>query len=145
MSGSTSNTFSVGKDLQLVLVGPNGPITVPQVTGFDPKPQYEVAKSKVLDGPTRQFSLPDGHKLGIKFDREDSAVDDFAAAMEEAYWQPGGFVPLFTLYAYVTERNGSTSTYEWAEATFEYQPGDWKSGSPVAGSLDGFARYFRKV
>lgn len=147
MSGTTGTygQFTVGKDIQIVLTGPTGNITLPKITGFHHEPQYEVAKSKVLDGPTRQFSLPDGHKITIKFDREDSQMDDFAAAMEAAYWAVGGFVPQFTLAAYVTERNGSTSRYNWPEFDITYKPGEWKSGAPVSGQIDGFARFFKKV
>jgi hypothetical protein len=145
MSGTTNNGFSTGKDLQLALMGPTGLIAMPLVTSFNPEPQYEVAKSKAIDGPTRQFSLPDGHKISIKFDRKDPTLDNFFAALEAAYWVIGGFVPTFTLYAYVAERNGGTSTYEWREFTTEYKPGDWKSGSPVSGGIDGFARFFKKI
>ena len=140
MSG---NAFSIGKDISLVLVGPQGAIALPKVTGFDPEPVYEMVKSKVLDGPTRQVDLPDGHNISIKFDREDGRVDTFFAGIEAAYWAVGGYVPSFSLYEYVQERDGSTTTFEYTELTLQYKPGSWKSGSPVSGELKGYARYKR--
>lgn len=145
MSGSNT-TFSVGKDISFMLVGPTGvTMQLPQLTGYDSEPMYETAKSKVLDGPTRQFSLPDGHNLSMKFDREDATVDTFFTALEAAYWVAGGFVPSFTGYEMIVERNGTTSTFEYTELDLQYKPGSWKSGSPVAGELKGYARYKRAI
>lgn len=140
-----TNGFSIGKDLSLVLVGPTGAIQLPKLTDFDDEPVYETVKSKVLSGPTRQISLPDGHNLTIKFDREDSSVDEMFSGIEAAYWAAGGFVPSFSLYEYVTERDGSQSTFEFVEVDLQYKPGSWKSGSPVAGELKGYARYKRAI
>ncbi|MGI4793139.1 MAG: hypothetical protein ACRYG8_03455 [Janthinobacterium lividum] len=146
MSGTkTTNGFSIGKDLSLVLVGPTGAIHLPKITDFDDEPIYETVKSKVLDGPTRQVSLPDGHNLTIKFDREDGAVDSLFSGLEAAYWAVGGYMPHFSLYEYVTERNGSQSTYEFVEVDLQYKPGSWKAGAPVAGELKGYARFKRSL
>ena len=144
MSGTT-NGISVGKDITGVLVGPAGAITLPKITGFDSEAVYETVKSKVLNGPTRQFSLPDGHNLSIKFDREDGSLDRFYVAVEAAYWAAGGFVPQFTYYSYITERDGSSSNFEYTEVDLQYKAGAWKSGAPVPGELKGFARYKRAV
>ena len=139
-----SNAFSIAKDLALVLVGPGGAaIQLPKITGFDPKPMYETVKSKVLDGPTRQVSLPDGYNISIKFDREDGQVDTFFSGLDAAYWAAGGYVPQFSLYEYITERNGATSAFEYVEMDLQYEPGSWKSGSPISGELKGYARYKR--
>ena len=142
---AVTNSFNIGKDLSLVLVGPTGAITLPKITDFDDEAVYETVKSKVLDGPTRQFSLPDGHNLTIKFDREDGAVDSMFSAIEAAYWAAGGFVPSFTLYEYVTERDGTQSTFEFTEVDLQYKAGSWKSGSPVNGEIKGFARFKRAI
>lgn len=144
MSG-TNNTFSIGKDLSAVLISAQGAVTLPQLTSFDDEPVYETVKSKVLDGPTRQIDLPDGHNLSLRFDRETAAVDTLFASIEAAYWAAGGYVPLFALYQYITERDGSTSAFEFTELTLQYKPGSWKSGSPVSGELKGYARYKRAV
>ena len=141
-----SNAFSVGKDISIVLVSAGGgQVDLPKLTGVHFTPQYDTFKSKPLDGPTRQFDLPDGHQFSLKFDREDGRVDKFFAAIEAGYVVLGGFVPTYTLYAYVTERNGSQTTFEFTEATVQYKPGEWKSGGPVSGTIDGFARYWRIV
>ncbi len=145
MSGTITNGISTGKDVAAVLVGPTGAIDLPPLTGFDDEPVYETLKSKVLNGPTRQFSLPDGHNVSLKFDRQDGAVDAFQSAIEAAYWAANGWIPLFTLYTYVTERDGSTSRFEYTELDLAYKPGSWKSGSPVAAELKGFARYKRAL
>ncbi len=141
-----SNSFSVGKDLSVVLTGPGGTvIELPKLTGWHFEPQYDSFTSKPLDGPKRMLDLPDGHNFALKFDREDAQVDQFFAALEAAYWALGGFVPSFTMYAYITERNGSQTTFEFTESTVKYKQGEWKSGSPVAGQIDGYARYWRVV
>ena len=150
MSGTsnttTGNSFSIGKDISFILVSPLGAtIQLPKLTGFDDELIYETVKSKVLDGPTRQVSLPDGHKLSVKFDREDGSVDTFFAALEAAYWAAGGFVPQFTGYVNVTERNGTSSRFEYLQLDLQYKGGSWKSGAPVPGELMGYARYKRSV
>jgi hypothetical protein len=141
-----SNAFSVGKDITGILVSQTGvQVDLPHLTGVHFTPQYDTFKSKPLDGPTRQFDLPDGHQFSLKFDREDDSLDSFFAMIETAYWAVGGFVPTFTLYFYITERNGTQTTFEFSEVTVQYKPGEWKSGAPVSGSIDGFARFWQLV
>jgi hypothetical protein len=140
-----ANSFSVGKDLAVILVGPTGVVQLPKITGWHFEPQYDSFSSKPLDGPTRKLDLPDGHNFSIKYDREDATVDNFFALIEAAYWAAGGFVPTFTMYAYITERSGGQTTFEFVEATVKYKQGEWKTGAAVSGQIDGYARYWRVV
>ncbi len=141
-----SNVFSVGKDIQVLLTGPSGVVSLPRLTGWHFDPQYDTAKSKPLDGPTIQYDLPDGYTGSLMFDRRDAAVDSLFASIEAAYHTLGGFVPTFGISVYVTERaTASQSAWQFVEATLKYKPGSWKSGAPVAAQIDFYARYWRQV
>ena len=80
------NTFSVGRDVSLIIQTPGGPLVSGLVTSFDSKPDMTEQKIKGLDGITRPVRFFDGWSGKFEFERQDSYLDDYFAQLEANYY-----------------------------------------------------------
>lgn len=112
------NTFTVSNDCQLVIMGPYGRIDLAHVTGFEVSQVTQAVRVDRLDGVQLGAELPKGWSGMFELDRGSSAADDFIAAIELAYLA-GQPIGAGTLYQYVNEPDGSTSTYQFSGAVFK--------------------------
>lgn len=137
--------FSIGRDTQLVVIGPMGRIDLSHVTLFDSRQITHSIRVDRLDGTHIGTELPKGWEGSFELERGSSAVDDFIAAAEQQYFN-GNNVPLGTMYQYVTETDGSTSTYQYDSVTFRFSnAGIWKGDSSVKQKLEFFAVRRRRI
>jgi len=135
----TSSAFNVGRDCQIVLMGPFGRIDLTHVTGFEARQLTAPIRVDRIDGTQIAADLPKGWEGGFDIERGNSAVDDFIAQIEATFVN-GSSVPTGTLYQYVNEVNGSTSTYQFNAVVFKLtQAGIWKGDQSVKQRLDFFA------
>ena len=133
-----TGSFSVGRDCQLVLMGPFGRVDIPNVTHFDCKQDTSPIKVDRLDGIQMNAILPKGWNFTIEAERAGPDLDELFAAIEES-WYGTGFIAVSTLYQYVTEPNGS-SAFQYTNGALRYDnPGDWKSDASVKQRLTGMA------
>jgi len=83
--------------------------------------------------------LPKGWSGVFTLDRGSSAADDFIAAIEAAYLA-GTAIGAGTLYQYVNEPDGSTSTYQFSGVVFKLtSAGAYRGDAPVAQKLSFYA------
>ncbi len=133
------NSFSIGRDCQLVVMGPFGRVDLTYVTGFESHQVTQSIRLDRLDGVPMGAELPKGWEGGFEVERGTSAVDDFIAAMEQAFFAQGS-LPAGTIYQYVTEVDGSTSTYQYNGVVFRLaNSGSWKGDASVKQKLEFFA------
>jgi hypothetical protein len=133
-----STAFSVGRDCQLVVMGPFGRLDLTHVTGFESRQLTAPIRVDRIDGSQLAAELPE-------LERGSSAVDDFIARTEQAYVS-GSAVPTGTLYQYVSEVDGSTSTYQYDQVVFKLtQAGQWRGDQSVKQRLDFFAARRKRV
>jgi hypothetical protein len=133
------NNFSVGRDTQLVVIGVSGRIDLSHVTGFEARQLTQSVRVDRLDGKQMGAELPKGWEGSFDIERGNSVADDFISAAEQAYYN-GSQPMLGTMYQYITETNGSTSTYQYDSVTFRLSSaGQWKGDSSVKQKLDFFA------
>lgn len=141
----TSSAFSVGRDCQLVVIGPYGRIDLTHVTGFEARQHTTPIRVDRIDGSQLAAELPKGWDGHFDLERGGPAVDDFIAQIEAAYVQ-GSAVPTGTLYQYVSEPDGSISTYQFDQVVFKLtQSGQWRGDQSVKQRLDFFAARRRRV
>ena len=134
-----SNTFSIGRDCQLVVMGPFGRVDLSHVTGFESRQITTPIRIDRIDGTQLAAELPKGWEGNFEIERGSSAVDDFIAKIESTYLANGA-VPSGTLYQYVQEVNGSTSTYQYSGVVFKLtQAGTWRGDQSVKQKLEFFA------
>jgi hypothetical protein len=134
-----TTTFSVGRDCQLVVMGPAGRVDLTHVTGFESRQLTHPIRVDRLDGTQMAAELPKGWEGSFEIERGTSAVDDFIAAAENQFFTSGR-IPPGTLYQYVTETDGSLSTYQYDSAVFKLaSSGAWKGDASVKQKLEFFA------
>jgi hypothetical protein len=134
-----TNAFSLGRDTQLVIIAPSGRIDLTYVTGFESRQMTQPIRIDRLDGTQMAAELPKGWEGSFDLERGSSAVDDFIAATEQSFYTSGQ-LPTSTLYQYVTEADGSISTYQYDGAVFKLAAaGAWRGDAAVKQKLEFFA------
>jgi hypothetical protein len=136
MSGSM---FSVGRDCQVVVLGAYGRVDLVHVTGFESRQMTASVRVDRIDGMQLGAELPKGWEGTFDLERGNSAVEDFIAQLEAAYYS-GQTPAAGTLYQYIAESDGSTSTYQFNNVVFKLaSAGSWKGDASVKQRLEFFA------
>lgn len=133
------NSFSIGKDCQVVVLGPFGRVDLEHVTGFESRQITASVRVDRMDGTMLGAELPKGWDGSFDIERGSSAVDDLLTQIEQTYLA-GGTPPVGTLYQYVDEVDGSTSTYQYNSVVFKLaSSGLYKGDSSVKQKLEFYA------
>jgi hypothetical protein len=133
------NTFSIGKDCQVVVLGPFGRVDLEHVTGFESRQITASVRVDRMDGTMLGAELPKGWDGSFDIERGSSAVDDLLAQIEQTYLAGGSVAP-GTLYQYVDEVDGSTSTYQYNSVVFKLtSSGLYKGDASVKQKLEFYA------
>lgn len=137
--------FSVGRDTQLVVMVPSGRIDLTYVTAFESRQLTQSVRVSRMDGTHMGTELPKGWEGAFELDRGNSAVDDFIATTEQQYYNGAGTVS-GTMYQYITEPDGSTSTFQYDGVSFRLaNSGTWRGESSVKQKLEFFAATRRRI
>lgn len=108
------NQLNFGHSVKVTIISPitGNLLTLTNVTDFESKQATEKITSKPLNAPPIFAHPPNGWEGTITFDRVDNSIDAFAAQQEAAYWANA---QTFSgqIYEYITELNGSISTYRY--------------------------------
>jgi hypothetical protein len=120
-------------------MGPQGRVDLTYVTGFESRQITQSVRLDRLDGIPMGAELPKGWEGSFEVERGTSTVDDFIAAAELIFLNQGS-MPAGTVYQYVAEVDGSTSTYQYSNVVFKLaNAGSWKGDSTVKQKLEFFA------
>ncbi len=139
------NPLSLGRDCQLVVIGPQGRVDLTHVTSFEARQLTHPIRVDRLDGVQLAAELPKGWEGSFEVERGSSSVDDFIAANEQSFYISGS-VQSGTLYQYVTEVDSSTSTYQFSGVVFKLaSAGTWKGDSSVKQKLEFFAARRQRI
>ena len=139
------SVFSVGRDTQLVVVGPSGTIDLAHVTSFESRQVTQSVRVNRLDGSQMGMELPKGWEGSFELERGDSVVEDFIAGTEQSYYD-GSISATSTMYQYVSEVDGSTSTYQYDSLVFRLtNAGLWKGDAAVKQKLEFFGSRRRRI
>ena len=137
--------FSIGRDTQLVVMGPSGRVDISHVTGFESRQLTSPVRISRLDGRQLGAELPKGWEGSFEVERGTSALDDFISSSEQAFYNGGG-MQAGTMYQYVTETDGSISTYQFDEVVFKLtSAGNWKGDASVKQKLEFYATRKRRI
>jgi hypothetical protein len=137
--------FSIGRDTQLVVMGPGGRVDLEFVTAFESRQLTQSVRVSQLDGTQMGTELPKGWEGSFELERGNSGVEDFIASAEQAYYNGGTFTAS-TMYQYINETDGSTSTYQFDNVSFKLaSAGTWKGDSSVKQKLEFFSSRRRRV
>lgn len=140
-----TNSFTLGRNCQVVVMGPQGRVDLTHVTSFESRQLTNPVRIARMDGTQLGVDVPKGWEGSFEVERGSSSVDDMVAAFEANYFSKGA-MPTGTLYQYVTEVDGSTSTYQFDGAVFKLaNAGTWKGDQSVKQKLEFFATTRRRV
>jgi hypothetical protein len=140
-----SNSFSLGRDCQLVIIGPTGRVDLTHVTGFETRQVTSAVRVERIDGVQLAAELPKGWDGAFELERGSSTAEDFVVQLEAAFYN-GGSVATSTLYQYVNETDGSTSTYQFDGVVFKLaNSGAWRGDASVRQRLEFHAARRRRV
>ncbi len=135
MSGSM---FSVGRDCQVVVLGAYGRVDLEHVTGFEARQATASVRVDRIDGTTLGAELPKGWDGTFELERGNSAAEDLIAQLEADFFA-GNNPAAGTLYQYITEVDGSTSTYQFNNVVFKLaNAGMWRGDASVKQRLEFF-------
>ena len=139
------SAFSVGRDVQLVVIGPSGRVDLSHVTAFDSRQMTQSIRVNRLDGNHLGMELPKGWEGSFEIERADSVIEDFIASSEQQFYN-GSQTPPNTMYQYVSEVDGSISTYQYDAVVFRLvNAGHWKGDAAVKQKLEFFASRRRRI
>jgi hypothetical protein len=137
--------FSIGRDTQLVVMGPSGRVDISHVTGFESRQLTSPVRISRLDGTQLGAELPKGWEGNFEVERGTSALDDFISGLEQSFYS-GSDTQSGTMYQYVTETDGSVSTYQFDGVVFKLaSAGAWKGESSVKQKLEFYATRKRRI
>jgi hypothetical protein len=137
--------FSIGRDTQLVVMGPSGRVDLSHVTGFESRQLTSPVRISRLDGTQLGAELPKGWEGSFEVERGTSALDDFISSLEQDFYNGGGAQP-GTMYQYITETDSSVSTYQFDGVVFKLtSAGTWKGDSSVKQKLEFYATRKRRI
>jgi hypothetical protein len=137
--------FSIGRDTQLVVMGPTGRVDISHVTGFESRQITAPIRVARIDGTQLGAELPKGWEGSFEVERGTSALDDFIAAIEQNFYN-GSSTQSGSMYQYITESDSSTSTYQFDGVVFKFaSAGMWKGDTSVKQKLEFFATRKRRI
>jgi len=139
------SVFSIGRDTQLVVIAPSGRVDLTHVIAFDSRQITQSVRVNRLDGRQLGLELPKGWEGSFELERGDSSTEDFIANLEQAYFD-GSTASSSSMYQYVSEVDGSMSTYQYDAVVFHLSnAGQWKGDAAVRQKLEFFASRRRRI
>ena len=98
-----------------------------------------------LDGSQLGAELPKGWEGSFEVERGTSALDDFIYSVEQGFYNGSGS-QTGTIYQYVTETDGSVSTYQFDGVVFKLASASvWKGDASVKQKLEFFATRKKRI
>ena len=139
------NPYSIGRDCQVVLLWNGIRVDLRDVVGFQAEQQVKLQRSDPLNSVPIEFNTPAGWRGQFQVDRGSSAVDDLVAAIEAAFWN-AGVIGSGTIYQYVSEPNGSVSTYEFVGVALTLSSaGHYRAENIVTQTISFFASQRNRI
>lgn len=137
--------FSIGRDTQVVIMGPSGRVDINHVTGFESRQLTSPVRVSRLDGTQLGAEIPKGWEGSFDVERGSSTLDDFISAIEQDFYN-GLTTSPSSMYQYVNETDGSVSTYQFDGVVFRLaSAGAWKGDSSVKQKLEFYATRKRRI
>jgi hypothetical protein len=122
-----ANGYTIGRDVSLDIIGPNGPLRFGIRTGFSAKPEYNDIKVKRADGITDNAFIPDGWTGSFDYERGNSTLDDYFAGVESDYYA-GLNIKNVSITETIVENTGAVTQWRYTNVALKYDDAGSKSG-----------------
>src|SRR5260364_149630 len=139
------NGLSVGRDITLDLITPNGPLRLNGITKFTSKPDVVDEKIKPLNRAAIHLRFPDGWSGSFEIERDSDALDRHFARAEDDYYLGVNESPC-TSTETIIEPNHAISQYRYEGVLLKLEDaGEWEDTKSVKQKLSFVASRRKKV
>lgn len=139
-----ANPYSIGRDCRITVLWNGQRVDLRDVTSFGASQETQALRASPLNGMPVEFNVPKGWRGSFQIARASAALDNLVAAIEAAYWN-AGTVGSGTIYQYVTEPDGTTSTWEYTNISIKLKNDAWQSDQMVHQTVQFFASTRTKI
>ncbi|GCE82505.1 hypothetical protein [Komagataeibacter diospyri] len=141
----SAKPFNIGRDCRVVLVYDGSRVDLPTITGFTVQQRTHQLTSNPLNDMPMFYDVPGGWSGQFTFQRDGAGADDLFTAIESGFWSAGTVV-LGSIYQYLTECDGSLSTYEFVGASLQLSDaGHYQSEMLVSQTITFAARARNRI
>jgi len=139
-----SNPYSIGRDCRITFLWNGSRVDLRDVTGFSANQETRTQRADPLNGVPVEFNTPSGWRGNFVIARANATLDSLVAAIESAFWN-AGTISTGTLYAYIREPDGTTTTWEYSGMTFSLATDPWQGEGLVHQTCNFFASTRTKI
>lgn len=139
-----SDSFNVGRDVRLKVIGPDGDLDIQHVMNFDQKPEYADLKVDPISGKPMFGSLEKGWTGSFEVTRSNRALDRFFDDSAKR-WHNNGIYQASTVYAFISESDGSTTTLAFTNCALKFDDAGNYSGDKEVRQKVSFMASTREV
>lgn len=139
-----ANPYSIGRDCRMTLLWNGARIDLRDVTGFQAEQQTVVQRADPLNGVPVEFNTPMGWRGVFSVARANANLDSLVAAIEASFWN-AGTIGSGTIYQYVREPDGSTTTWEYTNVSMTLKTDRWQAEGMVHQHVQFFASTRTKI
>ena len=133
-----ANPYSIGRDCRITVLWNGSRIDLRDVTSFSAAQETQPLRASPLNGVPVEFNMPNGWRGTFQIARANAALDNLIASVEAAYWN-AGTVGSGTIYQYVREPDGTTSTWEYTNVSMQLKTDPWQSDHMIHQNVVFFA------
>ncbi|GAN55577.1 hypothetical protein [Tanticharoenia sakaeratensis] len=139
-----ANPYSIGRDCRITVLWNGTRVDLRDVTSFQAVQQTLAQRANPLNGVPVEFNTPNGWRGSFVIARANSNLDDLVAAIEAGFWN-GGTIGSGTIYQYVTEPDGSTTTWEYSNISITLNTDRWQAEGMIHQTVNFFASLRTKI
>ncbi len=145
MSGTSMNPYTIGHNCSVVILWQGTRYDFRDVTMFSSAQEVTPQRSDPLNSPPIEFNTPRGWRGTIGIDRATPTLDNLISSIEAAFWN-AGVIGSGTIYQYIKEVDGSTTTFEFVNASLNLTAaGSYAAEAIVKQSLAFFSSLRNKL
>lgn len=126
------NGYSIGQDSSVVIIdSAGGRLDFSIVTDFDSKENSKTINVEPMSGPMLTDEIPRGWEGSFGLDRGSTKLDDYFATRAATFFATNR-LPTAQLFHYLSEADGTTSTWLYSAVTFKLsEAGKWAGADQV--------------
>ena len=127
--------FSIGRNTRVVFRWNGSAVTLPDVVSFTSRQGTVPIRSTPLNKQPETFEVPNGWTGTVQCQRTNANLDNLVADIEASFWS-AGTVTNGDLYQYITEPDGSTTTWHYTNVSIVLNAGgSWSNDTMVMQSF----------
>lgn len=130
-----SAPVSIGRSTRIVFRWNGQTVTLPDVVSFTSRQDTVPLRTSPLNKQPETFQVPNGWTGTVQCQRSNDNLDSLIASIEAAFWS-AGTITNGALYQYITEPDGSQTTWHYTNVSIVLgEAGNWSNDAMVMQSF----------